>query len=213
MSIRRFLSRQFPLRSRIRGVAFIFVILLFSGCGGEETINNPVGGGDAIDIAPAPTSPHYFPMTLGNRWVYRNPDGSEWSREVTETQKFDTELYHSFNYDPPIQDNQLDSLGSAEYFTYADRLVRPIPHNDFNDAIWKIILDSGGETPEWGFGLHCNSDPDGLVVCHLDKASRIFNPPGILSMLFNANPHVASLSELTPLRFPLCPTSPTRRSN
>ena len=140
MSIHRFYKRRFPARSRARGVTFTFFILLISGCGAEETINNPVGGGDAIDtidITPDPISPNYFPMTLGSRWVYRNPDGAEWSREVTESQKFDTELYHSFSYDPPIQDSQLDSLRSAEYLTYFDRLVRRINLKHINDAVGK----------------------------------------------------------------------------
>ena len=44
MSIRRFFKWQFPLRRRIRGVAFPFLLLLFLACGGEETITNPING-------------------------------------------------------------------------------------------------------------------------------------------------------------------------
>ena len=176
------------------------VILLSLGCS-DEPIDNirdtslPPGSTDA-------PSTIYFPMSTGNRWVYRNPGGSEWSRQVAVSDVFDAERYHSFSYNPPIE---LESIESTEYFTYADRLVRPIPIKGLKDVMWKIILDSGGETPEWGFGLHCSIDPDVPRVCHLDKASRIVNPPGILTMLFKTNPHVASLGELTPLRFPILP--------
>ncbi len=176
------------------------VILLSIGCGNEPIddirhTSPPPGSTDA-----PPTI--YFPMSTGNRWGYRNPDGSEWSREVAESEVFDTERYHSLSYNPPIES---DSIESTEFYTYPDRLVRPIPIKDLKNAIWKIILASGGETPEWGFGLHCSIDPDVPRMCHLDKASLIFNPPGILTMLFKTDPHVAWLGELTPFRFPLLP--------
>ena len=198
MSIHRFFIGRFPLQRKTRGVAFLCFILLMYGCGAEETINNPIGGGGATDITPTPTSPHYFPMTLGSRWVYRNPDSSEWSREVAESQRFDTELYHSFSYNPPIQDSQLDSLGSAEYSTYVNRLVRRIKLKDINDAVWQIILESGGESPKWGVSVGCHNEQ-----CILTK--DILDPPEILTLLFSANPHVAWHSDLTPLRFPLFP--------
>ena len=143
-------------------------------------------------------------MTLGNRWVYRNPDGSEWSREVTETQKFDTELYHSFNYDPPIQDNQLDSLGSAEYLTYFDRLVRRINLKHINDAVWQIILESGGGTKNWILGMSCwSNNPGGKIVCV--SRENIFKP-GILTYLFLSDTSVVWHSKLTLLQFPLVPS-------
>ncbi|MDE0300943.1 MAG: hypothetical protein OXN17_20105 [Candidatus Poribacteria bacterium] len=221
MSIHRLFTRQFLLKNRVNGVAIFCSILLMSGCGGEETINTPFA--ENPDVAPAPTSSPYFPIALGNRWTYRNPDGSEWSRQVTESEVFDADRYHSFSYSQvkkarhraieeniprwlrPIEHDYhdlFDSVGPAEYFTYADRLVRPIKVTEFNDAIRKIVLDSGGETPEWNFGLSCRFDLNGHV-CLIDKGSRVFNPPGILTMLFKTAPHVASQSELTPLRFPL----------
>ena len=95
--------------------AFAYILLLF-GCGADETVNTPLAENGATDITPAPTSSPYFPVTLGNHWTYRNPDGSEWSREVAESQIFDAELYHSYSYEPPIK---LDSLGAAEYLAYS----------------------------------------------------------------------------------------------
>ena len=197
MSIRRFFKWQFPLRRRIRGVAFPFLLLLFLACGGEETITNPINGSTGSE-QPEPQPSNYFPMTPGSRWVYRNPDGAKWSREVTETQKFDTELYHSFSYDSPLQDNQLDSLGSAEYLTYFDRLVRSINLKDINDAVWQIILESGGESPNWSFHYTFSN---GVWQTH----RNIFNPPEILAFLFRYNTSVVWHSKLTLLRFPLVP--------
>ena len=180
--------------------AFI-AILLSSGCA-DATINNPIAEkpveDSKLDVIVS-TSTNYFPMTVGSRWVYRNADGSEWSREVAESQRFDTELYHSFSYNPPIQDSQLDSLGSAEYSTYVDRLVRRIKLKGINDAIWQIILQSGGESPKWGVSVGCRNEQQ----CILTK--DILDPPGILTLLFKANPRVAWHSDLTPLRFPLFP--------
>ena len=141
-------------------------------------------------------------MTLGSRWVYRNPDSSEWSREVTKSEVFDAERYHSFSYNPPIQDSQLDALGSAEYLTYFDRLVRRMNLKDINDAVSQIILESGGESPNWTLRFTCVPEPDGPCKLYTD----IFDPPGILSVLFHSKAHVVWHSKLTPLRYPLFPS-------
>ena len=122
--------------------AFAYILLLF-GCGAEETVNTPLAENGATDITPAPKSSLYFPITLGSRWTYRNPDGSEWSREVAESEVFDAERYHSFSYEPPIE---LDSIESAEYLTYFDRLVRRTNLKDIDDAVWETIVESGGGT-------------------------------------------------------------------
>ncbi|MDE0042576.1 MAG: hypothetical protein OXT74_11120, partial [Candidatus Poribacteria bacterium] len=181
--------------------AFTYLVLLF-GCGGEETVNRSVGDGDVTDISPTPTSSHYFPMTLGSRWVYRNPDNSEWSREVVESQVFDAVLYHSFSHETQIKSNQLDSLRSADYLTYFDRLVRKINLKDINDTVWQIILESGGESQNWVLRMSCRDEPGRNPVCQLYK--NIFKP-GILSLLFHSNTSVIWHSKLTPFRFPLVP--------
>ena len=88
MFIHRFFRRRFPLRSRTRRIAFLCFILLMSGCGGEESVDKPVveSVGDEKPINEVAISTIYYPMTVGNRWVYRNPDGSEWSREVVQSE-------------------------------------------------------------------------------------------------------------------------------
>ena len=204
MSIHRFFRRQSSLRSKTRAIAFLFGVLLISGCGGEETANNPmvdtIGVENRNDVVPI-SSP-YYPMAVGNRWVYRNADGSEWTREVTETKKFGTNYYHFFGSDPPLQDTQIEALESPVYVAFPDRLDRRIVHNDMDAAIWEIIVDSGGETPSWSIGMHCSKRGRQKAVC-VSKKDR--STPGILPYLYRYNASVTSHSNLTLFPFPIVP--------
>ena len=147
------------------------LLLLLFGCGADETVNTPFAENGVPDVAPAPTSSPYYPIALGNRWTYRNPDGSEWSRHVAASDVFDAERYHSFRYSEvkkarhramkippwlrPIEydyHDLFDSIGPAAYITYHDQLVRQIKVTDLKDAIWQTILDTGGKTPQWYIG-------------------------------------------------------------
>ena len=204
MSIRRFFRRQSSLRSKTRAVAFLFGALLIYGCGGEESMAQPLVetvGDEKLNVV-APISTIYYPMTVGSRWGYRNPDGSEWTREVTETKKFGTNYYHFFGSDPPLQDTQTESLKSPVYVALLDRLDRRIVHNDINAAIREIIVDSGGETPNWGIGMSCNKQGRQKAVCESKKDRPT---PGILTYLYRYNANVTSHSRLTRFRFPLVP--------
>ena len=76
----------------------VFIFILF-GCGSDET--------------PAPVEqqmPNYFPDTVGSRWVYRNADGSEWSREVTDGNSIHGEDFQVFTYIPPNPETEFDYL-------------------------------------------------------------------------------------------------------
>ena len=122
MSIRYFFKRQFPLRNRIREVAFLCFALLMAGCG-EETIDNPLVGGFKV----APISTPYYPMTVGNRWVYQNPDGSEWTQEVTNAGFLDAQQFaYSFSHNLVIEERTLDFSRVPLYIATPDRIVRPI---------------------------------------------------------------------------------------
>ena len=147
MSIHRFFRRQFPLRNRIRGVVFHCFILLMYGCGAEETFNAPLGGTrESEDLVPV--SSIYYPMTRGSRWVYRNPDGSEWSREVTKTEGVGSHLYHFFGYDSLISDNQSELSVTPTYTptpyvkTLDGRLIYEIKMSDLNDAVRQTIFET-----------------------------------------------------------------------
>ncbi|MDE0297612.1 MAG: hypothetical protein OXN17_03190 [Candidatus Poribacteria bacterium] len=177
---------------------FVYLLLL-SGCGADESVNSPLANGNDADITPAPISSSYFPIALGNRWTYRNPDRSEWSREVVESEVFDAERYHSFSYTPPIS---LDSLRSAEYLTYADRFVRRMNLSEINDIIWEIILESSDGPTSWPIGMTCgNAGPK--PVCETDK--NLFRPR-IMTLLYRAKSTVVWHSKLILLRHPLLPS-------
>ena len=124
MSIRRFLGLIPPS----------FVLLLIFGCGGgEEIMKEP-----AMDDNPDKVVPNYFPMTVGSRWVYRNPDGSEWVREVKESKDIGLYLYHVFNYHPPLDDVKFEFLKTPAYAIAPNRLLLLI-ENEIDDAVRDAI--------------------------------------------------------------------------
>ncbi len=175
---------------------FFLLLLLLFACGADETVNTPLAENGAADVAPAPTWSPYFPIALGNRWTYRNPDGSEWSRQVAELEILESERYHSFSYEPPIK---LDSLGAAEYLTYADRFVRRMNLSEIDDIVWEVILESSDGPTAWPFGMTCAAD-DKESVCETDK--NLFKPR-IMTLLYHAKTNVVWHGELTLLRYPL----------
>ena len=75
-------------------VAFAVILLSF-GCSDEPIDNTRTSDEESSDDPP---STIYFPMSTGNRWVYRTPDGSEWSREIVQVQSeiIEHNSYHSF---------------------------------------------------------------------------------------------------------------------
>ena len=119
MSLHRFFRRQSSLRSRARGLAFLCFILLISGCGGEESVDKPIVEtvGDELRNEAVPISTIYYPMSLGSWWRYRNPDGSEWMRKVSDARQDEIHNYsqHVFNYNPPIRQNQFNFLKPPVY--------------------------------------------------------------------------------------------------
>ena len=74
-------------------------IFILFGCGSDET--------------PAPIEqqmPNYFPDAVGSRWVYRNTDGSEWTREVIDGTNTHGVGYQVFTYTPPVSETALNYL-------------------------------------------------------------------------------------------------------
>ena len=86
-------------------------IFILFGCGSDE-MTTPV----------KPQMPNYFPDTVGSRWVYRNADGSEWTREVTEENSIHEEGFHSFVYTPISSETELDYL-KPDVFRVTDNQV------------------------------------------------------------------------------------------
>ena len=134
------------LRSRIRGVAFLLVILLILGCGGEESVHTPIvdSVGDESPLHDVLVSTPYYPTTLGSRWVYRNTDGSEWTRQVAEldfVNRHDFLLFFSDN--PPLEENeeagQFVFVKAPSYFVKSERIVHPISLKELQYKIGKTI--------------------------------------------------------------------------
>ena len=216
MYIHRFFRRRFPLRSRARGVAFLCFILLISGCG-DETINAPLGETTETEDL-VPVSSIYYPMTVGNRWVYRNADGSEWSREVTEIEEVGSHLYHFFGYDSLIDDNHSDPSENPIYAptpyvkTLDGRLIYKIKLSDVNHAVQQTIFESGRVPPnKWVIYVRCRTD--WRPICRMRKTENIVRDGkdrqeennDALMWLSRYDTSVVWNSELTVLRIPLVP--------
>ena len=78
------------------------VLLLFA-CGSDEILE------------PAETEPNYFPDAVGNRWVYRNANGSKWSREITDGNDSQDRDYLTFTYNPSIAETEFDFLSPTSF--------------------------------------------------------------------------------------------------
>ncbi len=129
MLSRRFFKRRFPRIHRTSRNAFLLSILLILGCGGEDFVHTPIvdSVGNENPIHDVLTSTPYYPMTLGSRWVYQNPDGSEWTREVANAGFLDAQQFaHSFSHNPVIEESTLDFSRAPLYIATPDRIVRPI---------------------------------------------------------------------------------------
>ncbi|RKU12821.1 hypothetical protein C6503_16685 [Candidatus Poribacteria bacterium] len=83
---------------RLISLMLCSIFILF-GCGADET-PTPI----------AQQMPNYFPDTVGSRWVYRNADGSEWSREITDGNSIHGEGSQVFTYTPPAPETEFDYL-------------------------------------------------------------------------------------------------------
>ena len=156
-------------------------------------------------------------MSIGSRWVYRNPDGAEWTREVTETEQVGSHLYHFFNYGPLIDDDQLDSSETpmytpTPYVTTLDRLILKIKMVDVNDAVQQTIFESGRVPPnKWVINLRCRTDR--RPICQMKKLETIIRDGkdrqeinnDALMWLSRYDTRVVWNSELTVLRIPLVP--------
>ena len=59
-------------------------IFILFGCGSDET------------PAPVEEMPNYFPDAIGSRWIYRNSDGSQWTREVSGEANIEGKDYRIF---------------------------------------------------------------------------------------------------------------------
>jgi hypothetical protein len=78
-------------------------IVILAACGSDEIPE------------PTETKPNYFPDAVGSRWVYRNADGSEWTREITDGHSTQGEDYQTFTYTPPVSEVEIDFLKPTSF--------------------------------------------------------------------------------------------------
>ena len=138
MLIHRFFNRRFLGMHRTRRITFLLSILLILGCGGEESVV------DEKPINDVPISTPYYPTTLGSRWVYRNTDGSEWTREVAETEVVNRHKLRLFFIDnPPLEGNeeakQLVFVKALSYIVTSDQIVHPISLTELQNRLGRTI--------------------------------------------------------------------------
>lgn len=87
-------------------------IFILFGCGSDET--------------PAPIEPqmpNYFPDTVGSRWTYRNPDRSEWTREIIDETDTHGVGYKVFTYTPPASETELNYLEPDVFYITDSQIV------------------------------------------------------------------------------------------
>ncbi len=78
------------------------VLLLFA-CGSDE-IPEPIEA-----------KPNYFPDAVGSRWVYRNADGSKWTREITNGNGSQDGDYQTFTYTPSVSEIEVNFLKPTSF--------------------------------------------------------------------------------------------------
>ena len=79
------------------------VIFILFGCGSDEI------------PPPIEQMPNYFPDAIGSRWIYRNSDGSQWTREVSGETDINGKHYRIFKDTPQLAEAELDFLNSTYY--------------------------------------------------------------------------------------------------
>lgn len=105
-------------------------IFIVFGCGSDET--------------PAPIEPqmpNYFPDTVGSRWVYRNTDGSEWTREIIDGTDTHGVGYKVFNYTPSVSETELEYL-KPDAFKVTDSQVLFVIGEQIDRYVQNDILTS-----------------------------------------------------------------------
>ena len=79
------------------------VIIILFGCGSDET------------PPPMEQMPNYFPDAVGSRWIYRYPDGSQWTRAVSGETDINGKHYRIFKDTPPLAETEPHFLNSTYY--------------------------------------------------------------------------------------------------
>ncbi len=141
-------------------VLLLYGILFLLGCGSDEEIAPTET--EPIDA----TLPNYFPDELASRWVYRTPDGSLYSREITREQTLSKNVYHVFDYTPPIKKTDFPFLKPTFFRVTQNRVFFNV--SEMLDAIMvpPETLQAGFEGVETSMTIESISE-DELLFCHI----------------------------------------------
>lgn len=93
----------------------LFGILLFTRCGSDESVS-PTKSTES-------TLPNYFPDAIGSRWVYRAPNGTQWTRELAYEESLHGNIYGVLTYTPPINDATFNLLRISRYRLTQNRVI------------------------------------------------------------------------------------------
>ncbi len=99
-------------KMRLISLTLCAIFILF-GCDSDETLT-PIE---------EQKPPNYFPDAVGSNWVYRNADGHEWTREITDGYSTDEGDYQLFTYSQLSSEDELDYL-KPNAFRVAENRVR-----------------------------------------------------------------------------------------
>ncbi|RKU21504.1 hypothetical protein C6499_21125 [Candidatus Poribacteria bacterium] len=98
---------------------FLCITLLASGCGSDT----PETDETVVTPTEQKKVPSYYPDAIGNRWVYREANGFEWERTVSEERVIQGRVYRVFDYNPPIEDAPFDYLKTPSYRVTQNRVL------------------------------------------------------------------------------------------
>ena len=87
----------------LRLLPLLCIVYLLFSCGSDD-IPEPVK-----------TKPNYFPDTVGSKWVYRDAAGQVWTREITDRNDTQDNIYQTFKYTPTDLETEIDILRPTSF--------------------------------------------------------------------------------------------------
>lgn len=97
-------------KMRLTSLILCAIFILF-GCGSDEA------------AVPIEDKPNYFPDVIGSRWIYRSPDGLQWTLEVSGETNIEGKHYRTFKTTPLIEAIGFDLLKPDAFRVEQNRVL------------------------------------------------------------------------------------------